>query len=88
MIPVVSSTLTHCVMVGTEIAARHMSNLNYNFKKILAALGGPVGLNAILQALATSVAQAKRRRAPDGPARALLKVAAANPRVVALALAG
>jgi putative transcriptional regulator len=28
------------------------------------------------------------RRSPDGPARALLKVAAANPRVVALALAG
>jgi putative transcriptional regulator len=27
------------------------------------------------------------RRSPDGPARALLKVAAANPRVVALALA-
>jgi putative transcriptional regulator len=28
------------------------------------------------------------RRTPDGPARALLKVAAANPRAVALALAG
>jgi putative transcriptional regulator len=28
------------------------------------------------------------RRTPDGPARALLKVAAANPRAVVLALAG
>lgn len=28
------------------------------------------------------------RRTPEGPARALLKVAAANPRAVALALAG
>jgi putative transcriptional regulator len=28
------------------------------------------------------------RRVPDGPARALLKVAAANPRAVVLALAG
>jgi hypothetical protein len=31
-------------------------------KKILAALGGPAGLNAILQALAASVTQAKKKR--------------------------
>jgi hypothetical protein len=31
-------------------------------KKVLAALGGPEGLNAILQALATSVTRGKKKR--------------------------
>jgi putative transcriptional regulator len=90
-----SKLTTSIKQAGRIRRRRHRASRVFEFKpQDIKAIRRRLGKSQVEFALLIGVSPAtlrnweQGRRTPDGPARALLKVAAANPRMVAHALAG